>query len=44
MYTDSYYANTSGSAYSTIFVSEEGLKEGAFDSDGRYICAYPLVR
>jgi hypothetical protein len=44
MYTDSYYANTSGSAYSTIAVSQEGLKEMAFDSDAMYICAYPLVR
>ncbi len=44
MYTDTYYANTSGSAYSTIFVSEEGLKEGAFDGDAKFICAYPLVR
>jgi hypothetical protein len=43
-YTDTYYANTSGSAYSTIFVSQEGLKEGAFDGDAEYICAYPLVR
>jgi len=43
-YTDTYYANTSGSAYSTIFVSKEGLKEGAFDADAEYICAYPLVR
>jgi hypothetical protein len=47
MYTDSYYANTSGSSYSTVFASEEGpefLKEGAFDTDAKYICAYPLVR
>jgi hypothetical protein len=43
-YTDTYYANTSGSSYSTIFVSEEGLKEGAFDEDAEFICAYPLVR
>lgn len=43
-YTDTYYANTSGSAYSTIFVSQEGLKEGAFDGDAEYICAYQLVR
>jgi hypothetical protein len=44
MYSDSYYANTSGSQYSTIFVSQEGLKEGAFDSNAKFICAYPLVR
>jgi hypothetical protein len=43
-YTDTYYANTSGSAYSTIFDSQEGLKEGAFDADAEYICAYQLVR
>jgi hypothetical protein len=43
-FTDTYYANTSGSAYSTIFVNKEGFKEGAFNTGGRYICAYQLVR
>jgi hypothetical protein len=43
-FTDTYYGNTSGSAYSTIFVSQTELKEGAFNTGGRYICAYPLVR
>ena len=43
-FTDTYYGNTSGSAYSTIFVSQTELKEGAFNNGGRYICAYPLVR
>ncbi len=44
MYTDTYYGNTSGSGYSTIFVSQEGFAEGAFDLDAKYICSYPLVR
>jgi hypothetical protein len=43
-YSDTYYANTSGSGYSTIFVSQNELKEGAFDQDAEFICAYPLVR
>lgn len=43
-FTDTYYGNTSGSAYSTIFVSQTELKEGAFNTGGRVICAYPLVR
>jgi hypothetical protein len=43
-FTDTYYANTSGSQYSTIFVNSEGLKEGAFNNPARYICAYQLVR
>jgi hypothetical protein len=43
-YTDTYYANTSGSAYSTIFVTQNEMKEGAFDGDAEYICVYPLVR
>jgi hypothetical protein len=43
-YTDTYYANTSGSAYSTIVVNKEGLKEIAFNNGARYICAYQLVR
>jgi len=46
MFTDSYFGNTSGSNYSTIFVSEdgEGTQEGAFNQAGKYLCAYPLVR
>jgi hypothetical protein len=43
-YTDTYYANTSGSAYSTIFVTQNEMKEGAFDANAEYICVYPLVR
>jgi hypothetical protein len=43
-FTDTFYANTSGSQYSTIFVNSEGLKEGAFNNPARYICAYQLVR
>jgi hypothetical protein len=43
-YTDTYYANTSGSSYSTVFVSQNDIKEGAFDANAEYICAYPLVR
>jgi hypothetical protein len=43
-YTDTYYANTSGSSYSTIFVTQNEMKEGAFDQDAEYICVYPLVR
>jgi hypothetical protein len=43
-FTDTYYGNTSGSQYSTIFVNSEGMKEGAFNNPARYICAYQLVR
>ena len=45
-YTDSYYDNTNGTAYSTIVIDGTGALtrvavEGVSD---HYICAYPLVR
>jgi hypothetical protein len=43
-FSDSYYANTSGSEYKTIVVDQNNMLEKAFDEDAEYICAYPLVR
>jgi hypothetical protein len=43
-YTDTYYGNTSGSNYSTVFVSQNEIKEGAYTQPAEYICVYPLVR
>ena len=44
MYTDTIYANTSGSNYSTIVVDDSGnLREAAFNGEAKYICAHPLI-
>jgi hypothetical protein len=43
--TDSFYANTSGGAYRTIVVQGNGtMTEVAPGTEGRYVCAYPLLR
>lgn len=44
-YTDEVYANTSGSNYSTVVISDVGtFKEISATSPSQYICAYQLVR
>lgn len=44
-YTDSYYANTTGTAYSTVTVDGTGaITEQSISSPSKYICAYALVR
>ena len=45
-FTDTYYANTSGSRTTARSSSRHRTmtKQGAFDLNAEYICAYPLVR
>jgi hypothetical protein len=44
-FTDSYYGNTAGSAYTTVVVDGTGaIKEAAINNAGHYVCAYALVR
>lgn len=45
-FTDSYYANTNGTAYRTILVDGTGAmtEKDASATAAEYICAYPLVR
>jgi hypothetical protein len=45
-FTDSYYANTNGAAYSTIVVDGTGAltEKEVGSAQAHYICAYPLVR
>ena len=44
-FTDTAYANTTGSTYKTLVVSGEGkIEEVSPENTFRYTCAYPLVR
>lgn len=44
-FTDSYYANTAGSSYSTVTVDGTGaITEQSITSPSKYICAYELLR
>jgi hypothetical protein len=44
-FTDTYYGNTVGGAYSTVVIDGIGaISEQGVGSPAEYICAYPLVR
>ncbi len=44
-FTDTYYANTSGSNYRTVVVDGTGsIIEKEITAPGHYVCTYPLVR
>jgi hypothetical protein len=44
-FTDTYYGNTTGGAYSTVVIDGTGaISEQGVGSPAEYICAYPLVR
>jgi hypothetical protein len=44
-FTDTYYANTSGSNYRTVVVDGTGsITEKEVTAPGHYVCVYPLVR